>query len=767
MNLSNVPAELKSCRQWVVWKYEETGRSKPSKVPYSAVSGYRADPTENGRWAWCDFERAYHYGTINSFNGVGFVFTGTGYVGIDLDATNDPVLIAAHNRLVSSFNTYTEVSPSGMGRHLIVRGSIPHAIKDSIRCIEVYQTDRYFTVTGEVFEAIKPIGLCTEQLRDLMSELAPLNHPIIGSATVAVSQYNDNEIIAKASVAANADKFLALHSGSIQAHNNDNSAADQAYVNILAFYTQDHEQIARIWRASGLRRDKLNRKDYVSRTIQKAMDQQIPVINFDGLVQKLNGEHTHQEKGINSSAALPVSPASDCLTVSQWQSPPSNAPPSSFARPPGLIGEIAEFIYAAAPYPVPEIALAGAIGLLSGICGRAYNISKTGCNLYTVLLAKSGRGKEAAANGINQVMKLVVQQEPSANLFIGPNYFGSGQALLKAFGGPVPSFLSIIGECGHWIDELCDPRANANNKHLRKDFLDLYNKSGSNDVLNPMVYSDQLKNTKIISSPSLSILGETTPEMFYNSIDEHSITIGLIPRFLLIEYTGERPQRNYNSLYANPSSELITRLAQLCSISLQLNNKNAVTHVLSNSVASQMFLDFSEEIDARIRKESSNSLIEIWNRVVVKTLKLSALLAIGVNPVNPVITAVEFEWSRKLTVLGAQRVQSKFESGETGNVVSASRQELAFKQLLDDYLKMSADKLAVYRVNPAMYAAHCIPLHYIRTRLQRVACFRQDKDTNRSIDTVIKSFITNGYIVEKVQIEPKTNKKTTFYDLSY
>ncbi len=51
---------------------------------------------------------------------------------------------------------------------------------------------------------------------------------------------------------------------------------------------------------------------------------------------------------------------------------------SEVTPPPGLVGEVAQFIYKAAPRPVPEIALVGAIGLIAGIVGRCFNISRTG-----------------------------------------------------------------------------------------------------------------------------------------------------------------------------------------------------------------------------------------------------------------------------------------------------------------------------------------------------------------------------------------------------
>jgi hypothetical protein len=117
--------------------------------------------------------------------------------------------------------------------------------------------------------------------------------------------------------------------------------------------------------------------------------------------------------------------------------------------PPGLLGEIAQFIYAAAPRPVPEIALAAAIGLMAGICGRAYNVSNTGLNQYILLLAKTGMGKEGMAAGIDKLIHAVKQQVPPIDEFIGPSHIASGQALVKYVHKKSQCFVSILGEFGH------------------------------------------------------------------------------------------------------------------------------------------------------------------------------------------------------------------------------------------------------------------------------------------------------------------------------
>ena len=55
MNIQNIPHELKRRPQWVLWRYE-TRDGKPTKVPYNARTGYRADSTDPA--TWCSFDEA-------------------------------------------------------------------------------------------------------------------------------------------------------------------------------------------------------------------------------------------------------------------------------------------------------------------------------------------------------------------------------------------------------------------------------------------------------------------------------------------------------------------------------------------------------------------------------------------------------------------------------------------------------------------------------------------------------------------------------------
>src|SRR5215211_8705228 len=85
------------------------------------------------------------------------------------------------------------------------------------------------------------------------------------------AELSEEEVLRLAGRASNSAKFEALWRGDISGYES-HSEADQAIVSLLAFYTQDEEQLDRLYRQSGLCRDKwLDRPDYRHRTISHAL----------------------------------------------------------------------------------------------------------------------------------------------------------------------------------------------------------------------------------------------------------------------------------------------------------------------------------------------------------------------------------------------------------------------------------------------------------------------------------------------------------------
>jgi len=147
VKVESIPEELRVRPQWVVWK---AVGDKPEKVPYSAGSGRRASSTD--LLTWSTFEEALEAYEIGGYAGLGFVFSSADpYTGIDLDdcVDADGEIADWALEIVRYFDSYTELSASGSGLHIIVRGEVPNRRKGDV---EVYSSKRFFTVTGHIVE---------------------------------------------------------------------------------------------------------------------------------------------------------------------------------------------------------------------------------------------------------------------------------------------------------------------------------------------------------------------------------------------------------------------------------------------------------------------------------------------------------------------------------------------------------------------------------------------------------------------------------------
>ena len=267
----HVPEELKSLNNWVGWKLEERD-GKPTKVPYSkpGVMASSTDPT-----AWASFNDVCNIRPSKE-KGIGFVFDGNGIVGIDLDHCLDETgkINNKFSNLAYILNSYTEISPSGTGLHILIRcESEPYETGKHKNGLEIYSRGRYFTVTGNKLPD-SPNIINTFSVELIRSLCDPFVNPIkkeIAHVSNTSTNLSDDEIITIASRAKNGSRFQGLMDGKSCG---DKSSDDLALANILAFYSTDVNQIERIMRMSGLVREKWDRRDYmVNYTIMKAINE--------------------------------------------------------------------------------------------------------------------------------------------------------------------------------------------------------------------------------------------------------------------------------------------------------------------------------------------------------------------------------------------------------------------------------------------------------------------------------------------------------------
>lgn len=281
LTFDKIPHLLKQRAQWVMWKLELRG-DKATKVPYT-LRGSKASSTNPKTWA--TFEEVATRFLTCGCDGIGYVFSESDpYTGVDLDwkayqgdgIPNDALALLEH------FCSYSEFSPSGKGCHIFIEGTISSGRKKKLSPtleIEMYSSGRFFTVTG-LHIANTPLTIedRSEVLQTLYKTLFDnKERPVQKPVTRQPLNLSDSQVIERAKGAKNGSVFTALFEGNTSAYSS-HSEADLALCFHLNFWTGgDAEAIDRLFRESGLFREKWDKrhygdgKTYGQATVEKAL----------------------------------------------------------------------------------------------------------------------------------------------------------------------------------------------------------------------------------------------------------------------------------------------------------------------------------------------------------------------------------------------------------------------------------------------------------------------------------------------------------------
>jgi hypothetical protein len=270
--------KIRDLRQWLCWRIEERA-GKPTKVPYGPLTDEQASSTDPKTWA--SYSETITAHREHGYDGIGFVFTPEDDLcGIDLDHCLDPhtgEIESWAQEIIDELDSYTEISPSGTGVHILVRGTLPPGRNRKGR-FEAYDRGRYFTVTGRHLAGTpQSIEFRQDQLEHVVKrvfgssfEVSENGHSANGSAPKP-NDLTDEQLVQKALSASNGERFAHLWSGDTSAYGS-HSEADLALCGMLAFWTGgDPLRMDRLFRASGLYREKWERASYREGTISEAL----------------------------------------------------------------------------------------------------------------------------------------------------------------------------------------------------------------------------------------------------------------------------------------------------------------------------------------------------------------------------------------------------------------------------------------------------------------------------------------------------------------
>ncbi|MBI3945527.1 MAG: hypothetical protein HY321_06395 [Armatimonadetes bacterium] len=280
------PEPMRGLPRFVLWRYSRKGHKwgKPPLRPDGSPA------MSNDPGTWVRYEEARNALASGQYEGLGFVPTAEdNLVFVDLDHAIDEngKLTPFADDVVKRFHSYTEVSPSGDGLHIVIRANFGNERRPGI---EIWGSGKYATFTGHHLP-----GTPTE-IQDRQAELdslwgevpnappvvrhSPPESPLCATMPQGVGGGGADDLPADVREKILIDpEFAELWRGDTARYGGDHSAADLALCNKLRVLTNaDSRRMDELFRQSRLFREKwsevhsANGQTYGELTIRKALD---------------------------------------------------------------------------------------------------------------------------------------------------------------------------------------------------------------------------------------------------------------------------------------------------------------------------------------------------------------------------------------------------------------------------------------------------------------------------------------------------------------
>lgn len=330
-NFQNIPQQMKDLPHWVNWKYTwDESQQRWTKLPLNPIGLTAAKANDPATWG------AYTSVVGNTWNrpdiGIGFEIGSkaqnhsSGLFCVDLDHVlkNGSIQDPAALEIFETLDSYTEISPGGDGLHIWIKADVTEERAKRKGVIEMYGDGRYITVTGNMYGKRTAIEERTAEINEMIDKyLTAATAPAAADPAPRPSSVATNQTPAAAGTVSSSKEArkneydpwkmagtpyeawngqtdtdadilqkmeqhtpaaAALYHGDMSGYDNDHSRADQALVNILAYWANyDAATVDRLFRQSALMRpkwdtihDPAGKRTYGQMTIDKAIKGKAP-----------------------------------------------------------------------------------------------------------------------------------------------------------------------------------------------------------------------------------------------------------------------------------------------------------------------------------------------------------------------------------------------------------------------------------------------------------------------------------------------------------
>lgn len=327
-----------------------------------------------------------------------------------------------------------------------------------------------------------------------------------------------------------------------------------------------------------------------------------------------------------------------------------DAIPKRLLTVPGVLGEAVTYSAKTAVKSQPQFDVQAALAIGSVAMGRRFvTDNRNMTSLYFLNVGKTGSGKEHA----NTVIEDVLEAAGCIHLR-GPNGYTSSAGVLSSLKDK-PSHIAVIDEFGSMLASA----AAKGNQH-KKDALTLMmeawgrqTKTLRNVGYSTMQMTEQQKKSvqAEIKNPSLTIIGMTTPETFYDAIGSKDVASGFLNRILIVE--SKRPRElSRTPEYIDVPQQLADWVAKVSNAQGEgagnLSDNGAEIPpvpvlVPFSRAARDMLRDYEISITDRQNEAKTPVVADMMNRSREIAMRLSLIVAVSMG--EDEISEIAAQWA--------------------------------------------------------------------------------------------------------------------------
>lgn len=313
-----------------------------------------------------------------------------------------------------------------------------------------------------------------------------------------------------------------------------------------------------------------------------------------------------------------------------------SSPTSDLMKPPGLVGELAEWIESCAACSQPWLNLGAAITFCGALMGRkVQGVTGVRTNIYTMLVGETSSGKDHARKMLRKL-----SHEAGCSDMIGAESITS-DAAINAQLVKSPSSIYLWDEIGHMFKSMKATNADPALAKVTPHLMTLF--SSASESLKVKGYAGNPGEE--IDQPNLCFIGTGVPGRLQDGLTVDQVADGFLARILMF-MSRDRPRadvkRAKNSILPPPAA-LIERVRNLYLVQPKAPETSgdiiAVNRVhpaiIEESEQAEAifdaFLDHAHDLMVHRQEKNKNDL---WGKAGELARKLALVVAVGDGQVN-------------------------------------------------------------------------------------------------------------------------------------